>query len=286
MTVRAELRPQGPYSLRVSGRHASDATRVVADGTYRATVRVDDRLERVHAVQRRRRDDRRRGGQRRRRRPRALRTRSRRRPLGVPAPVRRRSAARRDAAPSARPSADAHRHRRAGTPARRRRAADPGEPRAPDRAHDRPRGDPGARRAARATDVGRARAVLAGGAGAPRPRRPPRRLPDPALPLVRPRAAEGAALRRRRCAARDASAGSGRGRSASSASRASAATSTGSPATSASRSWPRRSGAAGPSPRRPTSLLAPYGEWAGLASVYLLAGFARGLIPLPHVAAA
>ena len=28
-------------------------------------------------------------------------------------------------------------------------------------------------------------------------------------------------------------------------------------------------------------LLEPYGEWAGLASVYLLAGFARGLLPLP-----
>ena len=28
-------------------------------------------------------------------------------------------------------------------------------------------------------------------------------------------------------------------------------------------------------------LLAPYGEWAGLASLYLLRGFARGLIPLP-----
>ena len=52
MPVRAELRPQGPYSLRVSGRHASDATRVVVDGTYRATVRVDGRLERVHAAQR------------------------------------------------------------------------------------------------------------------------------------------------------------------------------------------------------------------------------------------
>jgi 3-methyladenine DNA glycosylase/8-oxoguanine DNA glycosylase len=50
--VRAELRPKGPYSLRRSGRLASDATRVVTDGTYRATVRVDDRLERVHAVQR------------------------------------------------------------------------------------------------------------------------------------------------------------------------------------------------------------------------------------------
>ena len=28
-------------------------------------------------------------------------------------------------------------------------------------------------------------------------------------------------------------------------------------------------------------LLAPYGEWAGLASVYLLTGWARGLVPLP-----
>jgi 3-methyladenine DNA glycosylase/8-oxoguanine DNA glycosylase len=28
-------------------------------------------------------------------------------------------------------------------------------------------------------------------------------------------------------------------------------------------------------------LLAPYGEWAGLASMYFLAGFGRGLIPLP-----
>ncbi len=31
---------------------ASDATRVVVDGTYRATIRVDDRLERVQALQR------------------------------------------------------------------------------------------------------------------------------------------------------------------------------------------------------------------------------------------
>jgi len=29
-------------------------------------------------------------------------------------------------------------------------------------------------------------------------------------------------------------------------------------------------------------LLAPYGEWQGLASMYLLGGFARGLIPLPE----
>ncbi len=52
MPIHAELRPSGPYSLRLSGRHASDATRVVVDGTYRATIRVDGRLERVHAAQR------------------------------------------------------------------------------------------------------------------------------------------------------------------------------------------------------------------------------------------
>jgi DNA-3-methyladenine glycosylase II len=50
--IRAELRPRGPYSLRLSGQTASDATRVVVDGTYRATVRAGDRLERVHALQR------------------------------------------------------------------------------------------------------------------------------------------------------------------------------------------------------------------------------------------
>ena len=33
-------------------------------------------------------------------------------------------------------------------------------------------------------------------------------------------------------------------------------------------------------------LLEPYGEWAGLASVYLLTGFARGAIPLPAARAA
>ena len=50
--VRAELKPKGPYSLRLSGRLASDATRVVSNGTYRAVLRVDDRLERVQAAQR------------------------------------------------------------------------------------------------------------------------------------------------------------------------------------------------------------------------------------------
>jgi hypothetical protein len=31
-------------------------------------------------------------------------------------------------------------------------------------------------------------------------------------------------------------------------------------------------------------LLEPYGEWAGLASLYLAMGFSRGLIPLPAAA--
>jgi DNA-3-methyladenine glycosylase II len=50
--VRAELHPRGPFSLRESGRLATDATRVVVDGTYEATIRVDGRLERVRAAQR------------------------------------------------------------------------------------------------------------------------------------------------------------------------------------------------------------------------------------------
>src|SRR5207249_4457155 len=50
--IRAELRPKGPYSLRVSGRLGSDATRVVGDGTYTATIDVGGALEIVHARQR------------------------------------------------------------------------------------------------------------------------------------------------------------------------------------------------------------------------------------------
>jgi 3-methyladenine DNA glycosylase/8-oxoguanine DNA glycosylase len=50
--IEADLRPLGPYSLRTSARAASDATRVVADGVYTATIAVDDRLERVRAWQR------------------------------------------------------------------------------------------------------------------------------------------------------------------------------------------------------------------------------------------
>ena len=38
-------------------------------------------------------------------------------------------------------------------------------------------------------------------------------------------------------------------------------------------------------PGEDATLLAPYGEWEGLASVYLLLGFERGLLPLPALAA-
>jgi 3-methyladenine DNA glycosylase/8-oxoguanine DNA glycosylase len=39
-------------------------------------------------------------------------------------------------------------------------------------------------------------------------------------------------------------------------------------------------------PEESDVLLAPYGEWAGLASVYLLAGFQRGFLPVPRAVAA
>ncbi len=52
MAIHTELRAKGPYSLRLSCRMASDATRVLADGVYRETFRVGDRLECVQATQR------------------------------------------------------------------------------------------------------------------------------------------------------------------------------------------------------------------------------------------
>jgi len=49
--IRAELRAKGPYSLRVPGRHASDACRIVVNGTFRSTIRTEHGLERAEAVQ-------------------------------------------------------------------------------------------------------------------------------------------------------------------------------------------------------------------------------------------
>ena len=39
-------------------------------------------------------------------------------------------------------------------------------------------------------------------------------------------------------------------------------------------------------PHETAELLAPYGEWAGLAGVYLVTAYARGLVPLPRTSSA
>jgi 3-methyladenine DNA glycosylase/8-oxoguanine DNA glycosylase len=49
--VIAELRPRGPYSLRLSARHGGDATRRVAGGVYTATIGDGAALEQVSAAQ-------------------------------------------------------------------------------------------------------------------------------------------------------------------------------------------------------------------------------------------
>ena len=48
----ARLRPRGPYSLRLSARHGSDATRIVRDGVLTATIDTGERLEQARAWQR------------------------------------------------------------------------------------------------------------------------------------------------------------------------------------------------------------------------------------------
>ena len=50
--IAAQLRPRGPYSFRLSARHASDATRTVREGVYTATLTAGGELERVRAWQR------------------------------------------------------------------------------------------------------------------------------------------------------------------------------------------------------------------------------------------
>jgi DNA-3-methyladenine glycosylase II len=50
--IEAELRPRGPYSLRLSARFAGDATRTFREGVLTTTVAGEDGLERVLAWQR------------------------------------------------------------------------------------------------------------------------------------------------------------------------------------------------------------------------------------------
>ena len=50
--IAAELRPCGPYSLRLSARHGSDATRIVRDGVLTALVPGAERAEPARAWQR------------------------------------------------------------------------------------------------------------------------------------------------------------------------------------------------------------------------------------------
>ena len=52
MTLTVELRPSGPFSLARSARMAGDATRRFVDGRLESLLRVDDRLERTLAWQR------------------------------------------------------------------------------------------------------------------------------------------------------------------------------------------------------------------------------------------
>ena len=47
----ARVRPRGPYSLRLSARHGSDATRIVRDGVLTATLNTGERLEQARAWQ-------------------------------------------------------------------------------------------------------------------------------------------------------------------------------------------------------------------------------------------
>jgi 3-methyladenine DNA glycosylase/8-oxoguanine DNA glycosylase len=49
--VEAIVRPAGPYKLSLSARHAGDATRTFRDGVFVATLDIDGRLERAYARQ-------------------------------------------------------------------------------------------------------------------------------------------------------------------------------------------------------------------------------------------
>ena len=174
------------------------------------------------------------------------------------------------------------RHGRAGAPARALRAADRVAPRprarargscAPSRRRRRA-GCGGADRSgprllSSAADLRRAR-----------PARPARRDARSAVPLARARAAAVTCRRRPWSPGSAASADSDRGRSRRRLPRGSRAARARARGRPRSRQAARRRCAVGGSrPGRRPSSLEPYGEWAGLASVYLLAAFGAGLVP-------
>ena len=161
--VSATLRPRGPYSLRLSARHGGDATRRVHDGVYTASDRqATAGLEQVRAWQSPDGAIAGPGGERGRRRARALRVRARRRPLRVPAPVRRRPPDRRGD-----PAASAGCGRCGPRPSRSRCSVrSPGQLILASRARQIERAviraaTPGARRPPRGADGSRPRALLA-----------------------------------------------------------------------------------------------------------------------------
>ena len=176
--VAADLTPRGPYSLALSARGASDATRTWRDGILDAELpsgravawqHPDGRVTVRATTEERVRGD-------------ALLPRDRRRPHAVRAPLPARPVPRHRDPAAARAAPGSARHRRPGAPSRAVRPADPGERGARDGAADHPRDDRGtARVAPRAADRLRPRPALARPAPQARPARAPRRDPRPPL---------------------------------------------------------------------------------------------------------
>ena len=192
---------------------------------------------------------------------------------------RRRAARRADPAPP-RPAPDPHGDGHACAPAGDRQPADHVARGALDRVAPSARDD-GARRPARRTSSApppRRRSLRPSSSGSayPRARRP--RSSGSAAPSTRSGCARCPPTRPP--PGSSASAASVRTRSASSGRRGSAASTAGSSATSACSRSARRSRVAGSRPRTRHGSSRRYEEWAGLACVYLMAGAARGLVPL------
>ena len=163
MTLALDVRPRGPYSLALTARFASDATRRFAGG------RLDALLPSRVGCAAAGRNGPARGAERGRARTAALRARARRRPLGARAPLRGRPAARPVAAAPARAARAAGPDRRAVAPPSALRPARhlTRGPRsgAPDPARDDAAGPGRALRAADARGARRPLAAAAAGLG-------------------------------------------------------------------------------------------------------------------------